>query len=410
MALPAHSKLSASASSRWTVCPGSIPLSVGASDKASFAALEGTALHAVMEKCLLQGIDAADVPEITIVERGEKHTFELNDEQHEAVQVVLDKARSLVATDGTLMTETKVLYGRAINQPDAEAFGTVDIAIVNGKHLHIVDAKFGRRFVDPVENTQMLLYGIGMLDTIELLEDRMEQVTMHISQPRLAGGSAEGWTQNREQMDDWIEFFHKAADRVAQASAQPMTQQWQDKYLKPTEEGCHFCRAAAHCPALRRLNEGMIANAVEAADPADFEVIVSDKLQDFDISEILKQAPLVRRFLDAVEAKAMSDLLDGKQVEGYKLIEGRQGNRKWGDEDAAEEAFADLGTSRYSKPKLLTPAQMVKAIREVKGMSKADAENEVNQMTVRDPAKPSMVPENQPGKPWSAGADFEIVN
>lgn len=410
MALPAHSKLSASASSRWTVCPGSIPLSVGASDKASFAALEGTALHAVMEKCLLQGIDAADVPEITIVERGEKHTFELNDEQHEAVQVVLDKARSLVATDGTLMTETKVLYGRAINQPDAEAFGTVDIAIVNGKHLHIVDAKFGRRFVDPVENTQMLLYGIGMLDTIELLEDRMEQVTMHISQPRLAGGSAEGWTQNREQMDDWVAFFRKAADRVAQASAQPMTQQWQDKYLKPTEEGCHFCRAAAHCPALRRLNEGMIANAVEAADPADFEVIMSDKLQDFDISEILKQAPLVRRFLDAVEAKAMTDLLDGKQVEGYKLIEGRQGNRKWGDEAAAEEAFADLGTSRYSNPKLLTPAQMVKVIRDVKGMSKADAENEVNQMTVRDPAKPSMVPENQPGKPWSAGADFEIVN
>ena len=410
MALPAHSKLSASASSRWTVCPGSIPLSVGASDKASFAALEGTALHAVMEQCLLQGIDAADVPEITIEERGEKHTFVLTDEQHEAVQVVLDKARSLVATDGTLMTETKVLYGRAINQPDAEAFGTVDVAIVNGKHLHIVDAKFGRRFVDPVANTQMLLYGIGMLDTIELLEGRMEQVTMHISQPRLAGGGSEGWTQDRDQMEVWVGFFRDAAERVSQACSKPMTQQWQDKYLTPSEEGCHFCRAAAHCPALRRLNESVLANAVDAADPTDFEVIVSDKLQDFDIGEILNQAPLVRRFLDAVEAKAMADLLDGKPVEGYKLIEGRQGNRKWGDEDAAVEAFADLGDRRYSEPKLLTPTQMVKTIREVKGMSKTDAENEVNLLTVCDPAKPSMVPENQPGKPWSAGADFEIVN
>lgn len=409
MALPAHSKLSASASSRWTQCPGSVPLSIGASDKTSFAALEGTALHAVMEKCLLEGIQAADVAEITITERGEQHKFELNDEQHEAVQFVLDHAYSLKEAGGTLLTETKVLYGRAIGQPDDQAFGTVDIAIVNGKHLHIVDAKFGRRYVDPVENTQMLLYAIGMLDTVEMLEGRMEKVTMHISQPRLAATEpGEGWTRHREEMEDWIAYFQKAAELVAEAGSRPMDKDWQERFLKPTEEGCHFCRAAAHCPALKQVHDGVMAMAAEIISPDDFEVIATDKLAQIDLGEVLRTAPLVRKFLESVETKAMADLLDGKAVDGFKLVQGRQGNRKWSDEQAVVVEFETLGPDLYTKPKVKTPAQVEKALRDA-GASKASATEQVDRMTERDPAKPSMVPEAQPGKPWVREADFEIV-
>lgn len=407
MALPAHSKLSASASSRWTTCPGSVPLSVGASDTASYAALEGTALHAVMEKCLLEDIDANDVAEITILERGEEHRFELTDEQQESVQYVLNHARGLVEVGGTLMTEIKVLYGRAIQQPDEQAFGTVDVAIVNGEHLHILDAKFGRRFVDPVENTQMLLYAIGMLDTIELLEGRMDTVTMHISQPRLSGAEpGEGWTVPRDDMEEWITFFTKCASQVEHASKERMDDRWKAAYLNPSEEACHFCRAAAHCPALRQVHDDIAATAKEAADPEDFEVIATDGI---DLGEVLKKAPLVEKFLEAVKTRAMAELLDGKEVTGYKLIEGRQGNRKWGDEKAVASEFQILGPDLYTKPKIKTPAQLEKALRDA-GASKTSASEQVNKLTVRDPAKPSMVPAEQPGKPWVAEADFDIVN
>lgn len=407
MALPAHSKLSASASSRWTTCPGSVPLSAGARDRASYAALEGTALHAVMEKCLLENIDANDVAEITILEQRKEHHFELTEEQQESVQYVLNHARGLVEEGGTLMTEIKVLYGRAIKQPDDQAFGTVDVAIVNGDHLHILDAKFGRRFVDPVENTQMLLYAIGMLDTIELLEGRMETVTMHISQPRLSGAEpGEGWTVPRDDMNEWVTFFTKCASQVELACKEQMDDHWKAAYLKPSEEACHFCRAAAYCPALRQVHDDIAATAKEAADPDDFEVIATDKI---DLGEVLKKAPLVEKFLEAVKTRAMADLLDGKEVAGYKLIEGRQGNRKWGDEKAVASEFQILGPGLYTEPKIKTPAQLEKALRDA-GASKASAAEQVNKLTVRDPAKPSMVPVEQPGKPWVAEADFDIVN
>lgn len=409
MSLPAHSKLSASASSRWTQCPGSVPLSVGASDTSSYAALEGTALHAVMERCLLLGVDASEVSEITITERGKKHHFELTDEQHESVQFVLDHARGLVQPNGTLLTETKVLYGHVLGQPDEEAFGTVDVAIVNGTHLHILDAKFGRRFVDPVENTQMLLYAIGMLSTIELMEGRMDQVTMHISQPRLSGAEfGDGWTLDRDDMDSWIEFFQKSALLVGEACSKPMDEGWQNKYLKPSEDACHFCRAAAHCPALRKMHDGVIEDARKIADPDDFEIVGIDKLPEAELGSVLKTAPLMRKYLEAVEAKAMTLLLDGKEVEGFKLIEGRQGNRKWGDEKAVRSAFQILGPDQFTEPKLKSPAQMEKALRDA-GASKVSAANQVNELVVRDPAKPSMVPESQSGRPWVAEADFDIV-
>lgn len=409
MSLPAHSKLSASASSRWTTCPGSVPLSVGASDKASYAALEGTALHAVMEKCLLEKIDAADVAEITIVERGVEHQFTLNDEQHDAVQFVLDHARSLVEKNGTLLTETKVLYGRAIDQPDGEAFGTVDVAIVNGDHLHILDAKFGRRYIDPVENTQMLLYGIGMLDTIEMLEGRMASVTMHISQPRLSGAKpGGGWEQDRDQMEVWIDWFKEKAGVVAAASKERMDAAWKKKYLQPSEEACYFCRAAAHCPALRQVHDDIVATAKEVVDPEDFEVIATDKVN---LGEVLQNAPLIKKFLSAVETAAMADLLDGKDVEGFKLITGRLGNRKWGNEKEVIEEFGQLGSDIYTKPGLKSPAQLEKALRDA-GVSKAEAAEQVNKKVVRDPAKPSMVPVSQPGEPWAgevATDEFELV-
>lgn len=409
MALPAHSKLSASASSRWTTCPGSVPLSVGASDSTSYAALEGTALHAVMEKCLIEKIDAVDVAEITIMERGEEHHFTLTDEQQEAVQYVLNHAYSVKAKDGTLLTETKVLYGRAINRPDDQAFGTVDIAIVNDQHLHIIDAKFGRRFVDPVENTQMLLYAIGMVDTLELLEGRMDQITMHISQPRLSGATpGDGWTVTRGELDGWIDFFEKAAAEVERAGEERMDAAWKERYLRPSEEACLYCRAAAHCPALREVYKTSEQGAVAVADPDEFELLDSADLEEVDLGEVLKTAPLVERFLEAVREKAMTTLLDGKPVVGFKLIEGRQGNREWGDEKAVESEFQILGPDLYTKPKIKSPAQLEKALRDA-GASKASATEQVDKLTVRDPAKPSMVPETQPGRPWSAEADFDIV-
>lgn len=153
------------------------------------------------------------------------------------------------------------------------------------------------------------------------------------------------------------------------------------------------------------MNEQIQAQATEAVGPDDFDIIVTDKTN---LGEVLKTAPLVRRFLEAVETKAMAELLDGQAVEGFKLIQGRLGNRKWSNEEEVRGALSELGDSMFIEPKLKSPAQMEKALRD-RGATKTEAAERVDTMTARDPAKPSMVPESQPGRPWSAEADFDIV-
>jgi len=56
-----HAKLSASGSSRWINCPGSVAAESGLPDKSSPFADEGSAAHALAEHCLTQGVSPSDM-------------------------------------------------------------------------------------------------------------------------------------------------------------------------------------------------------------------------------------------------------------------------------------------------------------------------------------------------------------
>lgn len=60
MATTHAKKCGPSAAHRWMVCPGSERLSEGMPDTPSKYALEGTAMHALAEMCLLSGLSPMD--------------------------------------------------------------------------------------------------------------------------------------------------------------------------------------------------------------------------------------------------------------------------------------------------------------------------------------------------------------
>ena len=53
----------------------------------------------------------------------------------------------------------------------------------------------------------------------------------------------------------------------------------------------------------------------------------------------MAKVELVEQWCKAVRAEVERRLLAGQQVDGYKLVEGKRGNRKWGSEESVEALF-----------------------------------------------------------------------
>ena len=96
---PKHAEFSASGSSQWLNCSGSIGMkSLVAKQKSSPAARDGTAAHQLLEMCLKDDMDAIEfIDRKIVVEDDDVKTEHYVDENMaDAVQVCLDLVKDLV--------------------------------------------------------------------------------------------------------------------------------------------------------------------------------------------------------------------------------------------------------------------------------------------------------------------------
>lgn len=403
-----HSLFSASSAHRWLQCPGSIALSelVQAGDNSSPAAAEGTMLHEVTNYCLERDTAISDVP----LHKLESKPDFLTDEQEEAVQFCIDKTQQIEG--GTRLYEVRVNYGETLNQPASLAFGTGDVAIINGNHLHIIDFKFGRRYVNPENNLQMSLYAFGVLEAVRAIGEDPDTVSMHIFQPRVSSEPTP-WTIPTSELD--AAPLKAAARQVITALESKHTPEWEEAHLHPSESACVFCPAKHICPKLRGLAHGAAERAPAAVD--EFE---GTKDMDEDLlSQEMANVPLLEAYIKAIQQETTRRLSLGQKVPGFKMIHGRKGNRKWGDERTTEEIAEFVRQqgleNAYAKPSLLSPTQAATELSKVihdtdggtKKAAKEKAEEALAPAVVRSPSKPTVVTEDTPGEPWQSGVSVE---
>lgn len=374
--MAAHATFSPSAASRWLRCPGSIKLSEGIEDEGSAYAAEGTAAHEAAA-FILQGQGSMHVPTDMLV----------------PVTTYTDLVHNLVdARPGCqVFIEQRLEFSDTIGVPDS--FGTADCIILHDDEIVLVDLKYGMGVkVEAEENEQLMLYALAAIEQFGSVFDA-KRVTLVICQPRLDHTSE--WTVSAEDLEHFAKQV-RAAVQLAQEG---------DPRLVPGEKQCRFCKAKASCPALAKF----VSDAVDM----DFEVLderVVSEVPGFGLnylSHCMHALPLVEDWCRAIRARVEKELFAGNSVDGYKLVAGRAGPRKWSDMDGAVDILdTALGDKAYNV-ELISPTAAEKAL---KGSPAIWAQ--LQPIITRSEGSPSVAPlsDKRPAiSPAASPDDFNVI-
>lgn len=322
MTKPIHSKIGASSCERWWNCPGSVALvaSCPPQPESPYAA-EGTAAHAMAERCLKYNMDATDCVG--------KDRADFTEEMAEAVQVYLDVIRADMAKYKVHVSDLAIEHRFHLVHIDENAYGTNDANLkVAFTKIIVYDYKHGAGVaVDAEDNKQGLYYAIGAA-----YGEEIDEIEVVIVQPRAIhkDGPVRRWTVSKADLNDFAEAMK---ERIA-ATKDPIAAVKAGDWCKKT-----FCPAMAICPAIRgRVEQDAM---VVFTDKPLKTLPKPEELTPLMLRRLLEGMPLIEEWLKAVFAYAQQKANNGEQVYGFKLVRGREGNRKWKDESEVKKQFGE---------------------------------------------------------------------
>jgi len=339
-------------------CPGSLLLEEKLPDTSSVYADEGTAAHEVGAWILANDLDEATARKV-VGELGVEVNGKVWPITDDMIDHCLDYAKLVreYANGRPILVERRLEFSHVVDVPGS--FGTSDAVVLGDDTLFVVDLKYGMgERVDALDNEQLQLYALGALKEYEFLGD-FQYVQMVIHQPRL---------NHVGECVVTVPELLAFGQRAKEAAALALTP---NADLVPGEKQCRWCKAKATCPAIR---EEVLE--IVAADASDFDdltanIVCTDGDTDY-LSVAMHKVGLVEDWCKAIRAEVERRLMAGQDVPGYKLVEGRQGNRAWADKEATEAMFQswrlrkdemyDFSLISPTKAeKLLTPARWEKA-------------------------------------------------
>ena len=381
-----HSDPGPSGLERVVHCPGSLLLARGLPDEAGYDAKLGTAAHWLGAECLTEERNASFFAGTKITVAGEE--FEVDDDMIDAVQVHVDFVRRL---PGDML-----LVERRVDVPIVGIWGTADVIKYDAqsKTLFVVDYKHGKGVFVPVDdNHQLRAYAWGAYNLLCVIED-IEHIEVTIVQPRIDNIATVRYTPS--ELEAWA---YQVAPIVLQARNDP------NAPLK-TGDHCGFCRAKSKCPEMKRLVTSTVEVDLSVFDDLP-ETSDPDTARGLELAAVLPKLDLIEDWCKEMRAAALRHLADGKPVAGYKLVEGRRGNRKWSDPKAAEALLKDkfrLSVDDIYSKEVIGPAAAQKLLKESPRRWKQIAE-----LITQSPGRPSVAPEGdkRPAMTVANASDFD---
>lgn len=362
-----HALLSASSAHRWLKCTPSAVLEQQFPDTTSEAAREGTLAHELAELKLRHYFYTNDLPKSKLTRAVNKlKKQELwQDEMLEYTEEYLDYVKSAAMRfEGipSAAVEKRVDFSAYV----PEGFGTADCILIGSGVIHVIDFKYGKSpdgRVEAEENPQMMLYALGAYETYKMLYP-IHTVELSIVQPRLQDGIS-NWSLP-------IEKLLEAGERIRGRAVLAIKGEGD---FAPDIKTCRYCRAKGQCRA--RVEENVrLAFAIGRKPP----LITNEEMGQY-----LLQGQDVAKWLSDLQECALAECLAGRNVPGWKAVEGR-GSREWTDMDAAFKKLEECGINETIlwERKPLTLAQVEKAV------GKKDFTSFVGDMVVKKPGKPAL--------------------
>ena len=282
----------------------------------------GTAAHALAES-MLKG-EAFESPLI-------------DDEMIDHVKGYVEYCKSI---SGTHYIEQRV----EIPQVHSECWGTFDFGAIDSSTAHIVDLKYGYRFVDVMSNYPLLAYAGGI---VRLSPKRISLITMHIYQPRghQPGGVARTVTITADQLNKQLAYIAQRVNEAVEGVPQFTTGK------------CYKCPRLHDCPAATAASYNAIDVIMRSNTSANSESLQLGR----DLLAIENAERVLSDRKTALREVLMFRLSSGIPCPTH-TIETKLGNRAWSVSDAEVEAIAQVeGITDTHNLKLKSPAQMEKA-------------------------------------------------
>ena len=356
----AHALLSASSAHRWLSCPASAVAAEAYPNPDTEFTREGTLAHEVAEAIAR----SKPLPENAAHDGlDEGITQEMVDCALDYADYIHEQTHS---DEAVVLLEQRVDFSPWV--PDG--FGTADCIIIQGETMDVIDYKYGQGVpVSATDNPQEKLYGLGALNDYGFAFN-VQKLRLHIFQPRLNNISVDELT-----VDELLEWAEKTVKPIAAKAAK-------GKGGYSAGAHCKFCPHAGKCRTLTKTcTEYVETHGMRVGVPV---------LAPHEVAEVLAMEPLVALWLKRVKSQALETLLNGGTVPGYKVVEGKLGNRKWtADFEVLEKLKAEgYALEDITETKLLSPAGMDKAI------GKKKVNELLEQFIDRAPGSPTLAPES----------------
>lgn len=400
-----HALLSPSGAKKWLSCSASLACEKDIPNTSGKAAVTGTACHTIAEVHLNQYIKGTALPlerEVGayVLDEGKGQIKALISPMKGAVLITADMIEQVrkytdyckpiidVATYAKLEMRVNLTEVLHPGYEGVETFGTADLVAVLEKantdeHMLIIgDLKTGRHRVEAKENKQLMLYALGVYRRLKRRYN-ITVVRLVIFQP-YAGGASE-WDISVEG----LELFAKLAQKRALLALDAYSRGKKNlkaSDFRPSVDGCQWCRFSEQCAARTKTVNSVLAEELED----DFALeLTSEQL----VAEYEK-LPLLRQHIDKVEKAMAAALHSGKKVPGYKLVEGKMGNRAWKDAEKVAELYGD----KLTKEVLMTPTEAVKVV----------PEEELKDFITRKPGAPCVATADDKRPEWNQVTEEDL--
>lgn len=313
-----HAKLAPSAAERWLNCPASVKMSEPFPDTTSVYAAEGSLAHKLAElkvRGLLmeERINKADYDAVI---QDDLYTPDMQDYTDEYISYI----KSIISTqwgqrNPSILAETHL----DLSFIAPRTFGTADCLVMFGNELHVIDFKYGKNVeVSAVDNDQLKIYALGAVKLVDGLIYNIQNITIHIVQPRMNNFSA--WKISKLDLMDWYESTVKeTALSALNGTGDVKSGSW-----------CKFCRAKPICREYGKPYE-------ISMEPDDPKILSIEE-----IATRIKQLEGLDGYVKELRDYALDQALKGSNVPGFKVVEGRS-VRVWSDQQAAFKVAQDNG-------------------------------------------------------------------